>query len=79
MRHSHVLPLKCAAALRDRMEVDLYRNANQIPTNSGNESDPRVPQKPSFRLWGPRTLYTFCSKTSWVTIKTLLCLELQQI
>ena len=42
-------------ALRDRMKVDPYRNANQIPINSGNESDPRVPQKPSFELWGPRT------------------------
>ena len=66
-------------ALRVKMEVDPYRNANQIPTNSGNELDPRVPLKPSLSPRGPRTWYTLFSKNSRVTIRTLLCFELQRI
>ena len=44
-----------APTLGSRIDFDPQRNDNQIPKNSGNESDPRVPLEPSFRPWGPRT------------------------
>ena len=70
---------RATSTLHDKREVDPYRNANQIPTNSGNELDPRVPLKPSLSSRGPRTWYTLFSKNSWVTIRSLLCFELEQI
>ena len=64
--------------LGSRIEFDPQWNDSTIPKNSGNELDPRVPLEPSFRPWGPRTQYTGFSKNSWVTIRTLLCFEIQQ-
>ena len=33
------------STLRSKIEIDPYRKYSQIPTNSGNELDPRIPQK----------------------------------
>ena len=65
--------------LRFRIKIDPYRNERQIPINSGIELDPRVPRKPSFSSRGPRTWYTLFSKNGWVTIRSSLCFELEQI
>ena len=41
--------------LRSSIKMHPYRKVHQIPILSGNESDPRVPLKPSFSPRGPRT------------------------
>ena len=66
-------------ALRSRMEEDPPKNENQIPIISGNVPDSSGPQKPSFGPGSSRTINVFFQKTNQVTIRILLCFELQQI
>ena len=68
-----------ASALRTRMDFDLHRNASQILINSGNVPDSSGPEKCSLGLRGPRTFTSVGSKNGCVSIKTWLCLELEQI
>ena len=51
-------------AQRSGIKIDLYRNETEIPQNSGNESDPRLPLKPNFSTLGSRTALAFFQKTS---------------
>ena len=46
------------------MKIDLYRNEPWTLINSGNESDPRLPQKPNFSILGSRTALAFFQNTS---------------
>ena len=51
-------------AQQSGMKIDLYRNETEIPQNSGNELDPRLPLKPNFSTLGSRTALAFFQKTS---------------
>ena len=51
-------------AQRSGIKIDLYRNEPWTPINSGNELDPRLPQKPNFSILGSRTALAFFQKTS---------------
>ena len=53
-----------AWAQRSGMKIDLYRNEPWTPINSGNELDPRLPQKPNFSTLGSRTALAVFQKTS---------------
>ena len=57
-------PTAIAFAQRSGMKIDLDRNEPWTPINSGNELDPRLPQKPNFSTLGSRTALAFFQKTS---------------
>ena len=52
------------AAQRSGMKIDLYRNETEILQNSGNELNPRLPQKLNFSTLGSRTAQALFQKTS---------------
>ena len=61
-RDRHRRRVMCAQ--RSGMKIDLDRNEPWTPINSGNELDPRLPQKPNFSTLGSRTALAFFQKTS---------------
>ena len=73
------LSIQATHALRSRMKDHLWRNAALIPTKSGNELRSRLPLDDDFGARSSRTCNMFFQKTNQVTIRILLCFELQQI